>query len=708
MPTVEVVSLPPYPSASVRKSLSASQLATLHHNISGALTEILALPPAKRDTPATRTFLSSYINDIAHQTLQSLIWQAPPYSNDHVHRRVLLLAEKLAISPSSLDAKTLLDIAIAYFPYPTRVRALFAAALVGAPDLAIVFASDMAPVLTALLSPSHSTGLYALRKTARCLISLLSGCPPELVRPFAKDQGFMIALAHAYDEGLAALARSYGGLRTDVVTRELDDWERIWLETKVDLIDSFHILVTAMLQDLSVASGAALAEQSERTFSVVFALLDLPSPPAPVQAGGTTTSAPFLNRSLLADYQHSYNLAGTLASALYRAAREDARVDLLESTLRSYDIESSTGTKDPGALKLIIKSSGAPLGTSVSGKGKAVQPSSKGKAIDVRSTPTPTPNYDLDLQISQVMDIFPDQSRAYIQALLTNPAFSYHGSAEKVIEALLEGTAPGEDLLTKDETVGVSARVAFDEPIERRNIFDDEILDVTKIHVGKRSQDEASVLRDRAAIEQMKADILRRAEAMSDEEEDGAEVEDDLGFGDGVKVIGDGETSGEGEDDSDEDGAPPPKPTPETVLELAYIRDPELFNRDANTRRSKARSELKAQTSWSDEQIEGWKIMLERNPNKDKILQKHEFSGNRTVDFSATGNAGGSGPSSRGGDRGRGRGGRGAGRGRGRGRGTGDGGDAKERAWKDKNKASRGNHNRKRGHDKKMARGGPP
>jgi activating signal cointegrator complex subunit 2 len=491
MPTiVEVVPLPTYPSASVRKSLSASQLATLHRNISGALTEILVLPPAKRDTATTRNFLSSYTNDIAHQTLQSLIWQAPPYSDDHVHRRVLLLAEKLATSPSSLDAKTLLDIAIAYFPYPTRVRALFAAALSSTPNLVAVFASDMVPALTTLLTPSRSAGLYGLRKTARCLISLLSGCPPELVRPFSKDQGFMIALARAYDEGLASLARSYGGLRMDVVARELDDWERIWLETKIDLIDSFHILVTVMLQDLLAASGLALAEQSERTFSVVFALLDLPSPPAPVQVSGTASSyTPFLSRSLLADYQHSYNLAGTLTSALHRAAREDARIDLLESTLRSYDIESSTGTKDPGALKLIIKSSGAPIGTSTSGKGKAAQSqvSSKGKSIDLRSAPEPAPNHDLDLQISQVMDIFPDQSPAYIQALLTNPAFPYRGNAEKVIEALLEGTAPGEDVLTKDVTMGTSAQVAFDEPIERRNIFDDEILDVTKIHVGKRT-----------------------------------------------------------------------------------------------------------------------------------------------------------------------------------------------------------------------------
>ncbi|KAG2747688.1 hypothetical protein P692DRAFT_20819744 [Suillus brevipes Sb2] len=176
------------------------------------------------------THSNFYVNNVAHQTLQSLIWEAPPYTDSHVHARVLFLAEKLAIVPSCFDVKTLLDIAIAYFPYPTRVRALFAAALTSTPSLATIFTSDMVPVLTTLLDPSRSK-------------RLLSGCPPELERPFARDQDFMTGLAQAYDEGLASLAHSYGGMRTDVGTRELDDWERIWLETKVDLIDSFHIII---------------------------------------------------------------------------------------------------------------------------------------------------------------------------------------------------------------------------------------------------------------------------------------------------------------------------------------------------------------------------------------------------------------------------------------------------------------------------------
>lgn len=38
------------------------------------------------------------------------------------------------------------------------------------------------------------------------------------------------------------------------------------------------------------------------------------------------------------------------------------------------------------------------------------------------------------------------------------------------------------------------------------------------------------------------------------------------------------------------------KKNPETVLELAYIQDPKLFDRNAQTRRSKERTSLKTQT----------------------------------------------------------------------------------------------------------------
>lgn len=144
------------------------------------------------------------------------------------------------------------------------------------------------------------------------------------------------------------------------------------------------------------------------------------------------------------------------------------------------------------------------------------------------------------------------------------------------------------------------------------------------------------------------------------------------------------------------------------MLEHAYIADPTLFERNSVVRRSKARVALRDKTGLADEQIEGWKVMLERNvrlssprlgglelikqqPKKDKILQKHEFArefaGNKVE-----AEVGGGGPPREGQQQqGRGRGGRG-GRGDGRGgRGRGDGG----RAAHDR---------RQRGNDRKMAK----
>ena len=92
-------------------------------------------------------------------------------------------------------------------------------------------------------------------------------------------------------------------------------------------------------------------------------------------------------------------------------------------------------------------------------------------------------------------------------------------------------------------------------------------------------------------------------------------------------------------------------------------------------------------------------------PKKERILQKHEFSGNRTMNMLIPGGAGEQpGAGQRGGGRGR----RGGGRGRGGGGGGGGRGGpgekkdeiARERAFKEKHKSS----NRRRGHDKKMGK----
>ncbi|KAK0203542.1 hypothetical protein DFS33DRAFT_1374044 [Desarmillaria ectypa] len=678
--------LPDFPPTAIRKSLSPSQLATLNQMIAARLEETLSLPPVKRDTQASRRFVASFAQDTALQTLQPLIWGNSSELSSverSIRHRALMLAEKLA---SGLELQTLLDLAIIYSKSRTRLQKIFEQST---PLLLPAIRDELVPAFTAILGDS-STGLYGIRKSAYCIVSFLRVAPEEIIRSFHHSKQFILALAKCYDQGLAAMAQSYGGLGM-TEGRKLDDWERIFIETKVDIIDSFHIIFSSMLRDLSSASGRVLAAESERTFDIIFALLD-------VRPSSADPNTPFLNRPLLADYQQSYDLLRTLASALQHASEKDARLDVLENTLRSLEGE---GEKGPGVLKLIIRSSGIPPGVDNRGKSSSGKGKGKGKAVAPPEITLPDP--DIDLKVSQVLDIFPDYPPDYISTVLMHPSYPYRGNPEKLIEALLEGTAPPEDDVRSSQTNQPSR--SSNELVytkDRQNVFDNETMDLSQLQFGKKRENETVILRDRTFMELMKADILRRAEEISDEEEDeegttGAFDEEELEST--VKVGGDGE-------ESDEDGvegigeieAAPAKQLPKTILELAYIQDPKQFDRDANTRRSKGRADLKAQTGWSDEQIEGWRIMLERNPKKDKILQKHEFAGNQPTAGPLQSSRGG-GPS------------RGTGRGRGRGRGRGGGGgeqQSRDRAWKDKNKASRGNHNRKRGHDKKMARGGGP
>jgi len=483
--------LPLYPSTQVRKSLSASQLAHFHCNVASTLAEIATLPPAKRDTQPTRLFISTYASDAAHQVLQHLIWESsePLRFDEQICQRVLILAEQLASSlPNGLDLRTILDLSVAFPTRSTRLKAILAGALTGGPSLPSTFAVEVVPAFTIHLSPASSSGLYALRKTAHCLLSLLRPCPPELVRPFVHNKELVLALARAYDEGLTSISRSYGGIRDINGSRIIDDWERVWIETKVDLIDAFHVLLKRLVTDLSTASGSQATVEADRTFGLVNAMLEI-SPALPstqrardeaVDGGGT----PFLDRPLLADYQHAYDLNGTLSSILRNIAQENTRIQALDAALRSF---GPHGERDPGALKLVLKTSGRPPPVQLDGAVSV----DKGKARASSQTTVLVPEQDpeTDVKVVQVLDIFPDLSPGYVRKMLEHPSYPFRGSAEKVIEALLEGTAPNEAALGSDAGESPVKPIPLPPdpgPIVRRNIFDNEDMDFSRVRLGKK------------------------------------------------------------------------------------------------------------------------------------------------------------------------------------------------------------------------------
>jgi activating signal cointegrator complex subunit 2 len=167
------------------------------------------------------------------------------------------------------------------------------------------------------------------------------------------------------------------------------------------------------------------------------------------------------------------------------------------------------------------------------------------------------------------------------------------------------------------------------------------------------------------------------------------------------------------------------------LLFRAYKSNPALFARDSATRRSQPRASLKRDTEMTDEAIEGWAVMLSRDPKRlarleDRLALDSGGGGSGALnqpDLPSTsyrkprpveGESDDEGDSSASGAPRGGRGGRGGGRGRGRGgrgRGgrpppSGEQGSAASRQKKEENKASRANHNRRQQRAKKIARGG--
>ncbi|KAG0673113.1 hypothetical protein C6P43_001661 [Kluyveromyces marxianus] len=140
-------------------------------------------------------------------------------------------------------------------------------------------------------------------------------------------------------------------------------------------------------------------------------------------------------------------------------------------------------------------------------------------------------------------------------------------------------------------------------------------------------------------------------------------------------------------------------------------RDKVLFTRQK--RGSKQRSDMKKQTGWSDEQIEGWSRMIEKSPKRAQLLEeKYIFKGNvrqgkknRSYNNTRSEDADTANEEEESKDE------KPSGKSK-----TGNKPNQpvskeqqkRKNARNEKNKSSRANHNRKAGHDKKLARSGVP
>lgn len=251
-------------------------------------------------------------------------------------------------------------------------------------------------------------------------------------------------------------------------------------------------------------------------------------------------------------------------------------------------------------------------------------------------------------QISQIHDLFPDLPTPYVLRLLDH----YSDNVEMIIGALLEpDSLPSklseptkEDEAAPQEGFSIADLAPRSTPPllpQKKSVFDNDDFDnlcisPNKLHRGRKDKisnvptgDEHS--RSKAAI--MAA--LAAFDSDDDERDDTYDVADVGGTVDATL-------------DTDERRRRPQGEPNEEMLFSVWKDSKELFARDSKTRISQHRRELKANTGWTDEQIEGWGLMLSRNPAResnlrDKYLSGASFGGHQKAIGRTRWTAGGSG-----------------------------------------------------------------
>ncbi|KAM0281133.1 hypothetical protein ACHAQH_003712 [Verticillium albo-atrum] len=411
-----------------------------------------------------------------------------------------------------------------------------------------------------------------------------------------------------------------------------------------------------------------------------------------------------INDSLVAELVSSTPLLATILRRADDAGMMTPTVKARIETLQSFK-KPGVGSSRPRAKRRRLRAD----------KGKGPADGGNGTEMHVHKIS----------QIAVIQDLFPDLGSGFVAKLLDE----FGEDPEAVIAKLLEDDLPPA-LAAADRTEQLSAQVTA-EPLyeqdmaprstppppqdlpQRRNVFDDEELtsEMANLHFGKRNPTKTAddILADRAAAPN-KAAIMSALAAFDsdDDERDDTYDADDVG--------GAVDTAAGGDDDVDSNAN-------EETLFRVWQADLKLFDRDAGTRRSGPRGKLREATGMTDEAIEGWAVMLGRNPRLKRRLEVkfNTFSGAQAELASTSWRAGGEDSETDGGGSSSFRGGRGGGPSRGRGRGgghgrgggnvagpTGDKDTEAARRRKEANKGSKANHNRRDQRAKKMARGGFP
>lgn len=580
-----------------------------------------------------RVFASS-LNSLAVEAASSSL---PTASDAQLARsHIDILARLIERGDPSLARKfvptqgSLLDLAVAT---PVEAKSVTASVLERLLDATSVkeildgLSSQLKTVASSQRNQDADAIAPVIRTLARLSFAFLSVCPSRLIKGnITTISTWTQTCLQTYDRVLPQVAKDLAGdaadnaLEPDLSKLDSQSWRLHWLTCRVDLLQLISILFdtlkgsasfVAVVRDALADTDKLLKKGGFSTLLNSTALLDL---------AATSDSWPSLRSELLSNAALKKNKA--------------------DETIASIDALATTVPKFSGAAWDALQRF-VTLPTSNPAVQSDQRPSRKAPAVSeevLASVDSVLPHYGIDR----------------LRTILSRPSFAGQ-NAEMVIQRLLEGDEGDADLNAPSASSQLdpaamphpppaSAPLPTQQPAadlqppsstapslvrSRANLFGDFGFDPSTIIQPKLARTGKV---DELAPE-LKAAILARAEAADDDETEeewnpfaepqrtvGVEDELDLDY-DGRERTALPRRTHDDEDSDQENDEDEAARARERILLKAYVQHgSHVFASTPTAHRSDTRQKLKTQTGWSDDLIESWAVMLDRNPKKDRLL----------------------------------------------------------------------------------------
>jgi hypothetical protein len=222
---------------------------------------------------------------------------------------------------------------------------------------------------------------------------------------------------------------------------------------------------------------------------------------------------------------------------------------------------------------------------------------------------TPAVDLQLDSLITAVRDIFPDLKEEFVQTILLH----HDRDLERTIAALCDQSSSTE----QSSRAGHSILQPQLQQQQQQGRAATAVVDYATQKVLDDRNDWGNIAAFKANTLQASGDYAAQIE-FDDERDDADELGDNDLFDPWMR-------STTVTNSSTDASAAAVVARNKSLLLRAYTRDPLLFER--KQRGSRARQQLRQETRFSDEQIEGWRIMLERNVS----YHRHSLSNLTTI-----------------------------------------------------------------------------